>query len=41
MTDYIKEPQMTDYIKEPHTTIFTGPMGYGKIRLVLDLIEKK
>ena len=41
MTDYIKGPQMTDYIKEPHTTIFTGPTGYGKIQLVLDLIGKK
>ena len=28
---------MTDYIKEPHTTIFTGPTGFGKIHLVLDL----
>ena len=31
---------MTRYIKEPHTAIFTGQTGYGKIRLVLELIEK-
>ena len=31
---------MTRYIKEPHTEIFTGQAGYGKIRLVLELIEK-
>ena len=28
-------------MKEPHVTIFTGQMGCGKTRLVLDLIEKK
>ena len=32
--------RMTDYIKEPHTTIFTGPTGCGKTRLVSYLIEK-
>ena len=32
---------MTEYIKEPHAAIFTGQTGYGKIHLVLDLIEKE
>ena len=31
---------MTRYIKEPHAAIFTGQTGCGKIRLVLELIEK-
>ena len=32
---------MTAYIKEPHTAIFTDQTKYGKIHLVLDLIEKE
>ena len=36
-----KRTKMTNYIKEPHTTILTGPTGYGKSHLVLDLIEKE
>ena len=32
---------MTTYIKDPHATIFTGPTGYGKSHLVLNLIEKE
>ena len=32
---------MTNYIKKPHTTIFIGPTGCGKTRLVLDLVEKE
>ena len=32
---------MINYIKEAHTTKFTGQTGCGKIRLVLDLIEKE
>ena len=31
---------MTRYIKEPHAAIFTGQTGCGKIRLVLELMEK-
>ena len=32
--------KVTDHVKELHTAIFTGPMSCGKIRLVLDLIDK-
>lgn len=32
---------MTDCVKIPHTAIFTGPTGFGKTRLALDLIEKE
>ena len=32
---------MTGYIKEPHTSIFTGQTGWGKMHLVLELIEKE
>ena len=32
---------MTGYIKDPHTTIFPVPTKYGKIHLVLNLIEKE
>ena len=27
------------FIKHPHTAIFTGPTGFGKTHLVLDMIE--
>ena len=30
---------MIDYLKEPHTAVFSGPTGYGKTKLILDLIE--
>ena len=32
---------MTGYIKDPQTTIFPVPTKYGKIHLVLNLIEKE
>ena len=35
------EMKVKNYIKDPHTAIFNGPTGCGKIRLVLDLIEKE
>lgn len=32
---------MIDCIKDPHIDIFTSPKGFGKCRLVLDMIEKE
>ena len=32
--------KVTDHVKELHTAIFTGLLSCGKIRLVLDLIDK-
>ena len=31
---------MIEYVKTPHTTIFSGPTGCGKTKLMLDLIER-
>ena len=33
--------RVTDYIKKPYKAIFIGQTGFGKTRLVLDLIEKE
>ena len=32
---------MTDYIKDSYAAIFSGPMGWVKSHLILDLIEKE
>ena len=32
---------MIEYIKKAHTAIFIGQAGWGKIHLVLELIEKE